>query len=71
MVMTIATPEIISAMLAQSLSLIDMFNDSGFDGIDVASKQSQIEYGRYGSVAAPQPYSSSVAASGVKQPLRI
>jgi len=22
-----------------------MFNDSGFDGIDVASKQGQIEYG--------------------------
>jgi len=54
MVMTIATPEIISAMLAHSLSLKDMFNDSGFDGIDVASKQSQIECGRYGSKAASQ-----------------
>jgi hypothetical protein len=51
MVMTIATPEIISAMLAHLLSLEDMFNDSGFDGIDVASKQSQIEYSRFGSLA--------------------
>ena len=53
MVTMIATPEIISAMLAHSLSLNDMFNDSGFDGIDVASKQSQIEYGRFGALADP------------------
>jgi hypothetical protein len=61
MVMTIATPEIISAMLAHSLSLKDMFNDSG---LDVASKQSQIEYVRFGSKAASHKFSSPAAAFG-------